>query len=43
MVRNRVRVVSLGVMLVLAAWSVAEAQPRAIYQQTQYKGRRSGA
>ena len=29
-------------MLVLAAWSVAEAQPRAIYQQTQYQGQEIG-
>ena len=29
-------------MLVLAAWSTAEAQPRAIYQQTQYQGQEIG-
>src|SRR5215207_6523844 len=29
-------------MLVLAAWSVADAQPRAIYQQTSYQGRDIG-
>jgi glyoxylase-like metal-dependent hydrolase (beta-lactamase superfamily II) len=41
MVDKRVRIIGLGVMLVLAA-STAWAQPRAIYQQTQYKGQEIG-
>ena len=39
---NSVRNIGLGVVLVLGVWSSASAQPRAIYQQTQYKGQEIG-
>ena len=42
MAESSVRNVGLGVMFVLAVWSTASAQPRAIYQQTQYKGQEIG-
>lgn len=42
MADSSVRNIGLGVMLVLAVWSTASAQPRAIYQQTQYKGQEIG-
>lgn len=42
MVGNRVRTVWVGVALVLVVWSAADAQPRAIYQQTQYQGQEIG-
>jgi len=42
MVGNRGRTVWLGVALVLGAWSWADAQPRAIYQQTPYQGQEIG-
>jgi glyoxylase-like metal-dependent hydrolase (beta-lactamase superfamily II) len=38
----RIRVVVLGACGVLGAWSGADAQPRAIYQQTQYQGQEIG-
>jgi glyoxylase-like metal-dependent hydrolase (beta-lactamase superfamily II) len=42
MADNSVRNIGLGVILVLGVWSTASAQPRAIYQQTQYKGQEIG-
>ena len=39
---STVRNICLSVMLVLAAWSMAQAQPRALYQQTQYQGQEIG-
>jgi glyoxylase-like metal-dependent hydrolase (beta-lactamase superfamily II) len=42
MAGNRVRVIGLTILLALGAWTAAEAQPRAIYQQTQYKGQEIG-
>jgi glyoxylase-like metal-dependent hydrolase (beta-lactamase superfamily II) len=42
MADNSVRNIGLGVVLVLGVWSTASAQPRAIYQQTQYKGQEIG-
>ena len=42
MTDSSVRNIGLGVILVLGVWSTASAQPRAIYQQTQYKGQEIG-
>ena len=42
MADSSVRNVGLGVILVLAVGSTASAQPRSIYQQTQYKGQEIG-
>jgi glyoxylase-like metal-dependent hydrolase (beta-lactamase superfamily II) len=42
MVQKSMRVAGLGLVLLAGACSAASAQPRAIYQQTQYKGQEIG-